>query len=81
MIVTPIADQTSLAEVQLRISDQTGILAEEKLDYQQNQSYLLAQIEGTYDEKFLVTLTTSDGEIQVSQLFEYRHSPNSEIIN
>ncbi|MEA5500566.1 DUF1822 family protein [Limnoraphis robusta Tam1] len=81
LIVTPIPGQPSLPEIELRISDQTGILAEEKLDSQHNQSYLLAQIEGTYDEKFLVTITTTDGEIQVSRLFEYRNSPNSEIIN
>ncbi|MDJ1181346.1 DUF1822 family protein [Roseofilum sp. BLCC_M91] len=44
-----------------RISDQTGILVEEKVNLDHPSTYLFTQVIGTYDEKFVVTLFSSLG--------------------
>jgi len=44
-----------------RISDQTGILVEEKMNLDSSSTYLFTQVIGTYDEKFVVTLFSSLG--------------------
>ena len=57
--------------VKLRVSDQTGILSEEELTSDSNDAYLFTQVEGTYEEKFLATITSANEEAQVSRLFEF----------
>ena len=57
--------------VKLRVSDQTGILSEEELKSDSNDAYLFTQVEGTYEEKFLATITSANGEAQISRLFEF----------
>ena len=36
-----------------------------------NDAYLFTQVEGTYEEKFLATITSANGEAQISRLFEF----------
>ena len=42
--------------LQLRVSDQTGILVEQALDTQAGNSYFFTSVVGTRDEKFIVTV-------------------------
>ncbi len=49
-------------EIQLCVSDRTGVLIERTLDPQTNADYLFAQVAGTFDEKFLVTIALPNGE-------------------
>lgn len=49
------------SEMGWRISDQTGILIEEKVNLDHPSAYLFTQLIGTYDEKFVVTLFSTDG--------------------
>ena len=42
--------------LQLRVSDQTGILVEQALDTQARDSYFFTSVVGTWDEKFIVTV-------------------------
>lgn len=49
------------SEMGWRISDQTGILIEEKVNLAHPSAYLFTQLIGTYDEKFVVTLFSTDG--------------------
>lgn len=48
--------------ISLQISDPTGILIERTLDPQTTADYLFAQVSGTWDEKFLASITLPDGE-------------------
>ncbi|MBL1177178.1 DUF1822 family protein [Pantanalinema sp. GBBB05] len=45
----------------LRISDTTGILVQRSLTPHQDDEQLFAEIFGTFDERFLVTITVPDG--------------------
>lgn len=47
--------------LQLRVSDQTGILVERELNQQQQGSYMFTRIIGTWDEKFIVTVSLPSG--------------------
>jgi hypothetical protein len=47
--------------LQLRVSDQTGILVERELNHQQRGSYMFTRIIGTWDEKFIVTVSLPSG--------------------
>lgn len=58
--------------LQLRISDVTGTLVEETLIAETNQAYIYGQVEGTFDERFLVTLTDTNGEVISLTPFEYQ---------
>ena len=58
--------------VKLRLSDPSGVLVEERLQAADNQDYFFAQVSGTLEEVFLATITSADGESQVSRLFECR---------
>lgn len=42
---------------QLRVSDQTGVLVEQVLDWEQRDSYFFTSVVGTWDEKFIVTIS------------------------
>jgi hypothetical protein len=43
--------------LQLRISDQTGILVEQALDDRHSDAYFFTRVVGTWDEKFIVTVS------------------------
>ncbi|MCL6435671.1 MAG: DUF1822 family protein [Leptolyngbyaceae cyanobacterium HOT.MB2.61] len=49
-------------DISLEISDPNGILVQRSLDVQTNGDYLVAQVSGTWDEKFLVSITLPNGE-------------------
>ena len=58
--------------VKLRISDSTKVLDEEILEADSNSDNLYTQIVGAKQEKFLVTVTSADGKVEISNLFEFR---------
>ena len=47
--------------LQVRVSDQTGILVERVLDSQQRNSYFFTRVIGTWDEKFIVSVSLPSG--------------------
>lgn len=55
----------------LRISDQTGVLAEESLQQDSKDNYIFAQVEGNYEDKFLATITSITGEEQTLPPFAF----------
>jgi len=67
-----------LQEIQLQVSDQTGVLAEEILKQDGNQPYRIVQAVGTLDEKFLVTIASVNGEGQTSRLL-FGYSPEQRL--
>jgi len=57
--------------LQLRVSDQTGILVERVLDAQQRNSYFFTRVVGTWDEKFIVTVSLPSGIEQTLPPFSF----------
>ena len=57
--------------VQLRVSDQTGILVERMLDGQPRNSYFFTRVVGTWDEKFIVTVSLPSGIEQTLPPFSF----------
>lgn len=55
----------------LRVSDQTGMLLEEELKSDSHDAYIFTQVEGTYEETFVATIMSADGEAQTSRLFKF----------
>lgn len=55
----------------LRISDQNEILVEEQLQPDTYHDYIFAQVIGNYEDKFLVTLTSSNGEVRTLNPFVF----------
>ncbi len=47
--------------LKLRVSDQTGILVEQKVNPEWGNSYLFTRVVGNFDEKFLVSVSLGDG--------------------
>ncbi|BAY81599.1 hypothetical protein NIES267_10760 [Calothrix parasitica NIES-267] len=47
--------------LKLRVSDQTGILVEQKVNPELGNSYLFTRVVGNFDEKFLVSVSLGDG--------------------
>ena len=47
--------------LKLRISDQTGILVEQKVNPEFGNTYLFTRVVGNFDEKFLVSVSLGDG--------------------
>ncbi|MCC5618023.1 DUF1822 family protein [Nostoc sp. CHAB 5836] len=61
----------------LRISDQNEILVEEQLQPDTYHDYIFAQVIGNYEDKFLVTFTSSNGEVRTLNPFVFiRESRN-----
>ena len=58
-------------DLQLRVSDQTGILVEQVLDNQQRDSYLFTRVVGRWDEMFLVTVSLPSGIEQTLPPFTF----------
>ena len=55
----------------LRVSDQKEVLAEESLPENSNHDYIFTQVAGSYEDKFLATITTAIGEVQTLPPFEF----------
>lgn len=57
---------TSSSEFTLRVSDQTAILYEEELIVSSNSSdnYIYTQLEGDFNDRFLIAITSETGETQ-----------------
>ena len=47
--------------LKLRVSDQTGILVEQKVNPEWGNTYLFTRVVGNFDEKFLVSVSLGDG--------------------
>lgn len=63
LLVLGAQPRTSLPQgISLQVSDPTGILVERTLDSQTTADYLFVQVSGTWDEKFLASITLPDGE-------------------
>lgn len=62
LLVLGTASHTGLpAHLKLRVSDQTGVLVERGINPQQGDSYLFTRVVGNWDEKFLVSVSLTDG--------------------
>lgn len=55
----------------LRVSDQTGVLAEGELQGDRDRDYIFTLVEGSYEDKFLATITSATGEAQTLPPFEF----------
>jgi hypothetical protein len=54
--------ETSLPhDLKLRVSDQNGILLEREVHPQQDNSYLFTRVVGSWNEKFLVSVSVMNG--------------------
>lgn len=62
--------------LRLRVSDQTGVLAEEELQGDRNHDYIFTLLEGSYEDKFLATITLANGEAQTLPPFEFPRETN-----
>lgn len=71
LILKIIDDHQLLSGFRLRISDQTGVLDEEEFQLSNNHEYIFTQVEGSYEDKFLATITTETGEAQTLPPFEF----------
>lgn len=57
--------------LQMRVSDQAGILVERMLDAQQRNSYFYTRVVGSWDEKFIVTVSLPSGIEQTLPPFSF----------
>jgi Protein of unknown function (DUF1822) len=55
----------------LRVSDQTGILDRGELQPHSDRDYIFIQVAGSYDDKFLATITSETGAVQTLPPFEF----------
>lgn len=55
------AQNTLPADLKLRVSDQSSILVEQGINQQQGDSYLFTRVVGSWNEKFLVSVSLADG--------------------
>jgi Protein of unknown function (DUF1822) len=55
------APNTLPHNLQFRLSDRTGILTEQQVNPQQLNSYLFTAVAGTWDEKFIASVSIADG--------------------
>ncbi|HEY9651206.1 MAG TPA: DUF1822 family protein [Coleofasciculaceae cyanobacterium] len=62
--------------VRLRVSDQTGVLVERVLETQQQNSYLFTRVVGTWDERFVVTISLGSGIAQTLPPFGFNPQPS-----
>jgi len=60
MLGTPLGDNLPY-NLKLRVSDQTGILVEQGINQESGGSYLFTRVVGSWDEKFLVSVSLMDG--------------------
>ena len=69
IILKPINDNQSPSRFSLRISDQIEVLDEQ--DLITNNNYIYTQVEGNYDDKFIITVISETGETQAFPPFEF----------
>ena len=55
----------------LRLSDQAGILTQDELQRDRIEDYIFALVAGSYQDKFLATITSVTGETQTLPPFEF----------
>lgn len=55
----------------LRLSDQAGILTQDELQPDSFHDYIFALVAGSYQDKFLATITSVTGEVQTLPPFEF----------
>ena len=55
----------------LRLSDQTGVLTQDELQPDSIHDYIFALVTGSYQDKFLATITSATGEVQTLPPFEF----------
>jgi len=58
-------------QMTLRVSDQIEVLAEESLQSDGIHDYMFTQVAGSYEDKFLATITSATGEVQTLPPFEF----------
>ncbi|MBD1945786.1 hypothetical protein H6F50_26115, partial [Coleofasciculus sp. FACHB-712] len=58
-------------EMTLRVSDRVEVLAEDTLHLDGDEDYIFTQVAGTYQDKFLATITSETGEFQTLPPFEF----------
>jgi hypothetical protein len=71
LILKAISGNEPLYEMTLRVSDQTDVLVEESLQDDSNHDYVFTQVAGSYEDKFLATITKASGEVQTLPPFEF----------
>ena len=69
IILKSINDNQSPSRFSLRVSDQIEVLDEQ--DLITNNNYIYTQVEGNYDDKFIITVISETGETQAFPPFEF----------
>jgi hypothetical protein len=62
--------------LKLQVSDDTGILVEQILNRDSHDVYLYARIVGTWDERFIVTISITNGATLTLPAFAFRPEPS-----
>ncbi|MBV6622463.1 MAG: DUF1822 family protein [Rivularia sp. (in: Bacteria)] len=70
IILKSINDNQSPSRFSLRVSDQIEVLDEQDL-ITNNNNYIYTQVEGNYDDKFIITVISETGETQAFPSFEF----------
>ena len=65
LILKVISGNESPSRITLRVSDQASVLVEESLESDRNDEYIFTQLAGSYEDKFLATITSATGEVQI----------------
>ncbi|QSJ14823.1 DUF1822 family protein [Nostoc sp. UHCC 0702] len=71
LILKTVSSNQPTSTFTLRVSDQTSILAEEQLQPSQQQQYIFTLLEGSYHDKFLAKIISSNGQIQTLPPLEF----------
>jgi hypothetical protein len=71
LILKAIPSNETHDEMTLRVSDKAEVLAEDILQSDGNEDYIFTQVAGTYQDKFLATITSATGEVQTLPPFEF----------
>lgn len=71
LILKTVSSNQPTSTFTLRVSDQTSILAEEQLQPSQHQEYIFTLLEGSYQDKFLAKIISSNGQIQTLPPLEF----------
>ncbi len=71
LILTASPDAEPPYGFNLRLSDQTGVLTQDELQPDSIHDYIFALVTGSYQDKFLATITSATGEVQTLPPFEF----------
>jgi hypothetical protein len=71
LILTASPDAEPPYGFNLRLSDQTGVLTQDELQPDSIYDYIFALVTGSYQDKFLATITSATGEVQTLPPFEF----------